>query len=98
MLLARSAILASGKYGHVYLQLAFQSYYSSLIHTRAFDVIPAKGSFLLAKYYVIQARESKTRYLEKFKINISSRRIYTKLSTRNRLNTKSILHIYPIRK
>ena len=58
---------------------------------RAFDVIPAKGSFLLAKYYVIQARESKTRYLEKFKINISSRRIHTKLSTRKRLNTKSIL-------
>jgi hypothetical protein len=28
--LARSAILASGKYGHVYLQLAFQCYYSSL--------------------------------------------------------------------
>ena len=53
----------------------------------------AKGSFLLAKYYVIQARESKTRYLEKFKINISSRRIHTKLSTRKRLNTKSILHI-----
>jgi hypothetical protein len=66
-------------------------YRSKCTHTRAFDVIPAKGSFLLANYYVIQARESKTRYFEKFKINISSRRIHTKLSTRKRLNTKSIL-------
>jgi hypothetical protein len=31
------------------------------------------------------------RYLEKFKINISTRRIQTKLSTRKRLNTRSIL-------
>ena len=68
-------------------------YGSKCTHTREFDVIPAKGSSLLAKYYVIQARESKTRYLEKFKINISTRRIHTKLSTRKRLNTKSILHI-----
>ena len=30
---------------------------------------------LLAKYYVIQACASKTQYLEKFKINISTRRI-----------------------
>ena len=43
----------------------------------------------------ISARASKTRYLEKFKINISTRRIHTKLSTRKRLNTKSILHIQP---
>jgi hypothetical protein len=69
-------------------------YRSKCTHTREFDVIPARGSSLLAnKYYVIQARESKTRYLEKFKINIFTRRIHTKLSTRKRLNTKSILHI-----
>jgi hypothetical protein len=31
VLLARSAILASGKYGHIELQLPFQCYYSSLV-------------------------------------------------------------------
>ena len=36
---------------------------------------------------------SKTRHLEKFKINISTCRIQTKFCTRKRLNTKSILHI-----
>ena len=36
---------------------------------------------------------SKTRYLEKFKINISTRRIQAKFCTRKRLNTESILHI-----
>jgi hypothetical protein len=46
----------------------------------------------------LTSRASKTRYLEKFKINISTRRIHTKLSTRKRLNTKNILHIYPFRK
>ena len=35
----------------------------------------------------------KTRYLEKFKINISSGPIQTKFSTRKRLNTRSILLI-----
>jgi hypothetical protein len=40
-----------------------------------------------------RASSSKTRYLEKFKINISTCRIQTKLSTRKRLNTKSILLI-----
>jgi hypothetical protein len=50
-------------------------YRSKCTHTREFDVIPAKGSSLLAKYYVIQARESKTGYLEKFKINISTRKV-----------------------
>ena len=32
-------------------------------------------------------------HLEKFKINISTRRIKTKFCTRKRLNTESILHI-----
>jgi hypothetical protein len=41
-------------------------------------------------YCVIHARASKTRYLEKFKLNISTCRIQTKLSKRKRLNTKSI--------
>jgi hypothetical protein len=43
----------------------------------------------------MQARASLTRYLEKFKINISTRRIriHTKHSTRNGLSTKNILHI-----
>jgi hypothetical protein len=54
---------------------------------------PATG----ASYWPIIAQctqfASKTRYLEKFKINISTRRIHTKLSTRKRLNTKSILLI-----
>jgi hypothetical protein len=35
----------------------------------------------------------KTRYFEKFKINISTRRIQTKLPTRKRFNTRSILLI-----
>jgi hypothetical protein len=35
----------------------------------------------LAKYFAIHVRASKTRHLEKFKINISTRRIHTKLST-----------------
>jgi hypothetical protein len=48
-------------------------------------------SSLLANYYPIHAHASKTRYLEEFKINISSSRIQTKLSTRKPLNTKSIL-------
>jgi hypothetical protein len=39
------------------------------------------------------ASESKTRHLEKFKINISTRRTQMKFCTRKRLNTKSILHI-----
>jgi hypothetical protein len=45
-------------------------------------------SSLLAKYYAIHARASKTRYLEKFKINISTRCIQTKPSTRKRLEYK----------
>jgi hypothetical protein len=40
----------------------------------------------LVKYYVIHARASKTRYLEKFKINISTCRIQTKLSTRGHIH------------
>jgi hypothetical protein len=50
-------------------------------------------SFLLANYYAMCASASKTRHLEKFKINISTRRTQTKFCTRKRLNTKSILHI-----
>jgi hypothetical protein len=46
----------------------------------------------LANYYTMYASASKTRHLEKFKINISTRRIQTKFCTRKRLNTKSILH------
>ena len=42
-------------------------YRSKCTHMREFDVIPAKGSFLLAKYYVIQARASKTRYFKNSK-------------------------------
>ena len=57
------------------------------------SVIPATG----ASYWPIIAQctqfASKTRYLEKFKINISTRRIQTKFCTRKRLNTESILHI-----
>ena len=55
--------------------------------------LPATG----ASYWPIIAQctqfASKTRYLEKFKINISTRRIQTKFCTRKRLNTSSILHI-----
>jgi hypothetical protein len=47
----------------------------------------------LARYSEWHAHSSKTLYFEKFKINISTRRIQTKLSTRKRLNTKSILLI-----
>jgi hypothetical protein len=36
------------------------------------------------------ARASKTRHLEEFKINISTRRIQTKFCTRKRLNTRNI--------
>jgi hypothetical protein len=56
-------------------------YRSKCTYTREFDLIPAKGSSLLAKYFAIHVRASKTRHLEKFKINISTRRIHTKLST-----------------
>jgi hypothetical protein len=66
---------------------------SNCTYTREFDVIPATG----ASYWPIIAQctqfASKTRYLEKFKINISTRRIQTKFCTRKRLNTESILHI-----
>ena len=48
---------------------------------------------LLANYCAMYAIASKTRHLEKFKINISTCRIQTKFCTRKRLNTKSILHI-----
>ena len=47
---------------------------------------------------LISCPTSSARYLEKFKINISSRRIHTKLSTRKRLNTKSILLYITFRK
>jgi hypothetical protein len=51
---------------------------------------PATG----ASYWPIIAQctrvRVKSRYLEKFKINISTGRIHTKLSTRKRLNTKSV--------
>jgi hypothetical protein len=40
----------------------------------------------------------KTRYFEKFKINISTLRIQTKLSTRKRFNTRSILLTLPVSK
>jgi hypothetical protein len=53
---------------------------------------PGHRSFLLANYCAMYASASKTRHLEKFKINISTRRIQTKFCTRKRLNTKSILH------
>jgi hypothetical protein len=63
------------------------------MNTREFDVIPATG----ASYWPIIAQctqsATKTRYLEKFKINISTRRIQTKFCTRKRKNTESILHI-----
>jgi hypothetical protein len=62
-------------------------------YTREFYVIPATG----ASYWPIIAQctqfANKTQYLEKFKINISTRRIQTKFCTRKRLNTESILHI-----
>ena len=57
---------------------------SNCTYTREFDVIPATG----ASYWPIIAQctqfASKTRYLEKFKINISTRRIETKFCTRKR--------------
>jgi hypothetical protein len=66
---------------------------SNCTYTCEFDVIPATG----ASYWPIIAQcmqfASKTRYLEKFKINISTLRIQMKFCTRKRLNTESILHI-----
>jgi hypothetical protein len=50
---------------------------------------PGHMSFLLANYCAMYASASKTRPLEIFKINISTRRIQTKFCTRKRLNTKS---------
>jgi hypothetical protein len=49
--------------------------------------------FLFANYCAMYESASKIRHLEKFKINISTRRIWTKFCTRKCLNTKSILHI-----
>jgi hypothetical protein len=54
---------------------------------------PGYRSFLLANYCAMYASASKTRHLEKFKINISTCRIQTKFCRRKRLNTKIILHI-----
>jgi hypothetical protein len=54
---------------------------------------PGHRSFLLANYCAMYASASKTRHIEKFKINICTRRIQTKFCTRKRLNTRSILHI-----
>jgi hypothetical protein len=54
---------------------------------------PGHRSFLLANYCAMYASVSKTRHLEKFKINICTCRIQTKFCTQKRLNTKSILHI-----
>jgi hypothetical protein len=51
---------------------------------------PGHRSLSLANYCAKCARASKTRHLEKFKINISTRRIQTKFCTRKRLNTRSI--------
>jgi hypothetical protein len=51
---------------------------------------PSHRSFLLANYCPMYASASITRHLEKFKINISTRRIQTTFCTRKRLNTKSI--------
>jgi hypothetical protein len=51
---------------------------------------PGHRSFLLANYCAMYASASKTRHFEKFKINISTRRIQTKFCTRKRLNTRSI--------
>ena len=62
-------------------------------YTREFDVIPAKGAPHWPSIVQYTRVRVKTRYLEKFKINISTRRIHTKLSTRKRLNTKSVLLI-----
>ena len=45
---------------------------------------------LLRNVRYCDASESKTRHLEKFKINISTRRTQMKFCTRKRLNTKSI--------
>jgi hypothetical protein len=47
-------------------------------------------SFLLANYCAMYVRASKTRHFEKFKINISTRRMQTTFCTRKRLNTRSI--------
>jgi hypothetical protein len=51
---------------------------------------PGHRSFLLANYCTMYSSASKTRHLEKFKINISTRGIQTKFCTRKRLNTRSI--------
>jgi hypothetical protein len=61
---------------------------SNCTYTREFDVIPATG----ASYWPIIAQctqvRVQTRHLEKFKINIFTRRIQTKFCTRKRLNSE----------
>jgi hypothetical protein len=69
---------------------------SNCTYTREFDVIPPQELLigqLLRNVRNCDATESKTRHLEKFKINISTHRTQTKFCTRKCLNTKSILHI-----
>jgi hypothetical protein len=61
-------------------------------YTREFDVIPViRAPYSPSIARDTRVRASKTRYFEKFKINISTSRIKTKLYTQKRLNTKSIL-------
>jgi hypothetical protein len=69
-------------------------YRSKLTYTREFDVIRPAAR---APYWLSIAGNTRVRVqpdiLEKFKINLSTRRFQTKLSTQKRLNTKRNLII-----
>jgi hypothetical protein len=64
-----------------------------IAHTRVSLTSSRLQELLIGQLLRNDASASKTRHLEKFKINISTCRIQTKFCTRKRLNTKSILHI-----